>query len=166
MERQAHSGTKAATALFDKPTAEQVDRAHDLLADLDCDGIAGSRFGVLSLGEQQKVIIARALMANPELLILDEPCAGLDLRTREHLLETIEELAGRGGITLILVTHHIEEITPAFSHVLVLNEGIAAAQGPKREVLTREILSAAMGINVDIHPSDGRYWPRIDGRAS
>jgi len=157
------SGVKAATALFEKPTDEQVRRAHRLLADLDCDGVAAQRFATLSLGEQQKTLIARALMADPQLLILDEACAGLDLRTREHLLETIEDLAGRGDMTLVFVTHHIEEITAAFSHVLILDDGAAAAQGTKDDVLTGEILSAAMNIDVDIHTAGGRYWPRIDG---
>ena len=146
-----------------RPGAADRRRLDGIFGRLGLDEHRRKTFGELSGGTKQKVLIARALMGSPELLILDEACAGLDLRTREHLLETIEDLAARGDITLIFVTHHIEEITPAFSHVLILDDGAAAAQGPKAKVLTGEILSAAMKIDVGIHRQGGRFWPRIAG---
>ncbi len=157
------SGLRASAALYAEPTAEQVDRAGELLADLGCEGVAASRFGVCSLGEQQKILIARAMMAAPELLILDEPCAGLDLPTREHLLATIDALAARGDMTLVFVTHHIEEITPAFSHALLLDGGSVAAQGPIETILDGAVLSSVLKIPIRIDRHDGRYWPRIGG---
>ncbi|NLF31155.1 MAG: ABC transporter ATP-binding protein [Planctomycetes bacterium] len=159
------SGLRASAALYDQPTAAQTDRAEALLADLGCGAVAASRFGVCSLGEQQKILIARAMMADPELLILDEACAGLDLPAREHLLATIDALAARGGMTLVFVTHHIEEITSAFSHALLLDDGAVAAQGPTETVLAGEVLSSVLKIPIRIDRHDGRYWPRIGAAA-
>lgn len=160
------TGAFASTGLFAKPSAENLERAKTLLEHFGCSSVAASRFGVLSLGEQQKVLIARALMAEPELLILDEACAGLDLPTREAVLAQIDALARGPARTLVFVTHHIEEITPSFSHVLVLREGRVAAAGKKEEVLTGEVLSAAMGVCVRIDRHGDRYWPRIEHRPS
>ncbi len=156
------SGLYASAGLFDRPAATQVRRARKLMTDLGCAAQADTPFGVLSLGEQQRVLIARALMPKPELLILDEACAGLDLPSREALLERVDSLARQNGqANLILVTHHIEEIPPAFTHVLVLRAGEVLAQGPKADVLTGPVLSAAFGLPVEVHESYGRFWPRI-----
>jgi iron complex transport system ATP-binding protein len=158
------SGRFGTIGLYDEVTGEDVDQAHVLLADLDCRGLAESPWGVLSQGEQQKVMIARALLGRPRLLILDEPCAGLDLAAREALLVGVEQLAHRPDApTLVLVTHHIEEITHAFTHALVLQGGRALAQGPKEEVLTGPVLSDAFGVPVRVHHVDGRFWPRVEG---
>jgi iron complex transport system ATP-binding protein len=103
----------------------------------------------LSQGERQRVLIARALMARPDLLILDEPCAGLDPVAREHFMGFIERLAKkRGGPALVLVTHHVEEITPAFSHVLLLRSGQIVGAGPKATTLTSSNLSRTFGASV------------------
>lgn len=155
------SGAFAATGLFDKPSKDQKARAGELLEQLGCRRIADSAYRVLSLGEQQRVLIARALMPRPEVLILDEACAGLDLPSREGLLEMIDQLARRDAATLILVTHHIEEIPPAFSHVLVLKNGQVLSAGPKKEVLTGATLSRAFDLSVEVEHHYGRYWPRI-----
>lgn len=160
------SGAYASIGLYARCGREQLDRARALLERMGCAGIADRPFGVLSLGEQQRVLIARSLMPDPPLLILDEPCAGLDLQAREHLLEVIDGLAraphpdGRGR-TLVFVTHHVEEITPVFTHALLLKAGQALRQGIKADVLTGECLSEAFEIAVDVEPSDGRFWARI-----
>jgi len=158
------SGAFASTALFDEADADQHARAHELLAQLGCAHLAEQLYGTLSLGEQQRVLIARALMASPELLLIDEPCAGLDLPGREVLLETIDALAtDNGQTTLVMVTHHIEEITPRFTHVLILKAGQVLAAGPKDKVLTDANLKAAFGLTIELDHRHGRYWPRVPG---
>ncbi len=155
------TGVFASTALFDAVTPADRAAAAELLATLGLSHVAASPYGVLSLGEQQKVLIARALMAAPDLLILDEACAGLDLAARENLLATIDSLAASGRASLILVTHHIEEIPPAFSHAMVLKDGRILAQGAKADVLTGDTLTAAFALPVEVDFRYGRYWPRV-----
>lgn len=161
------SGAFGSTALFDASTPAQRCRARQLLDDLRCGRIAESAYGVLSMGEKQKVLLARALIARPQLLILDEACAGLDIPSREAVLATLERLAGKNrngrGLSLILVTHHIEEIPPAITHVLVLRGGRVLAAGPKADVLTPAVLGRAFGVRLEIDRRHGRYWPRIRG---
>jgi iron complex transport system ATP-binding protein len=112
----------------------------------------------LSQGERQRVLIGRALMAKPRLLILDEPCAGLDPVAREQFLKFIDDLAGRPGApALVLVTHHVEEITPAFTHALVLHAGTVVASGPKARTVTSAVLSRAFGARIRVRTRDGRY---------
>jgi iron complex transport system ATP-binding protein len=158
------SGAFASTALFDKPTSRQRDHAARLVEQLGCTRIGDSRFGQLSLGEQQRILIARALMARPELLILDEPCAGLDLSAREGLLSGVQKMAGNGaGVTLVLVTHHIEEIPPAITHAMLLRDGQVIAQGPKGKVLTAGCLSRTFGLPIEVDQRHDRYWLRVRG---
>jgi iron complex transport system ATP-binding protein len=107
--------------------------------------LAGREWAYLSQGERQRVLIARALMASPKLLILDEPCAGLDPVAREHFLHFIERMARqprRHAPALVLVTHHVEEITPAFTHALLLRAGAVVAAGTLQRTLTSATLSA------------------------
>ena len=112
----------------------------------------------LSQGERQRVLIARALMARPRLLILDEPCAGLDPVAREEFLRFVEALARRPrGPALVLVTHHVEEIVPAFTHALVLRGGTVFAAGPKRAIITTRILTGAFGARITVEQKRGRY---------
>jgi len=159
------SGAFASTALFDEPTDEQRRRAEGLLGQFGLGDVAATPFAIASFGERQRTLIARAMMDQPELLILDEPCAGLDIPGREGLLGGLESLAaGDGRTCLVLVTHHIEEITPAFTHALVLRGGRVAACGPKADVLTDEVLSDAFGVNVRVDAHHGRYWPRVGSR--
>jgi len=129
-----------------------------ILAQIECGHLADRPWAVLSQGERQRVLIGRALMARPCLLILDEPCAGLDPAAREHFLQFIQRLARRrGGPTLLLVTHHVEEIVPAFSHVLVLKDGQVAGAGRKSQVLKSALLSSAFGAKVRLSQRNGRY---------
>ncbi len=110
--------------------------------------LADREWAYLSQGERQRVLIARALMARPRLLILDEPCAGLDPVARRRFLATLERIARHRGLratALVLVTHHVEEITPAFSHALLLRAGRVLAAGPREAVLNSANLSRTFG---------------------
>lgn len=117
------------------------------------------RFGTLSSGERQRVQLARALMCDPELLVLDEPTAGLDLRGREEFVASLDAIDADGP-ALILVTHHLEEIPATFDRVLILGEGTVLAAGPIEERLTAEMLSRAAGIDLTIERHGGRWAAR------
>ena len=156
------SGAYASTALFDSPTPAQRRRAAKLLDSLRAAELIERPFGLLSLGEQQKVLIARALMPRPRLLILDEPCAGLDITTRENVLETVGVLCRMDrGPSVVLVSHHIEEILPVFTHVLAMKDGQVFATGTKEQVLRSAILSKVYGLPRKVTRQHSRYWPRV-----
>jgi len=134
-------------------------RARQYLAEMDCAHVADQRFGTLSQGEKQRVLISRARMARPLLLILDEPCAGLDPGGRELMLEAIQNLSKiQPGMPMVLVTHHIEEIMPVFENVLVLAEGRIIACGPTRQIINPELIRRLYGVRTKINHSAGRYW--------
>ena len=120
----------------------------------------------LSQGERQRVLIARALLARPRLLILDEPCAGLDPVARERFLQSLDRLAQLPRApTLVLVTHHVEEITPAFTHALLLREGKVVSSGKKAAVLTSAALAKTFGASLRLQKRDGRYCLAVQERA-
>ena len=124
-------------------------------------GSSGGRFGTLSSGERQRVLIARTLVREPDLLLLDEPAAGLDLGGREALVGRIAELAGdRSLAAIVLVTHHLEEIPAGFDRALVLAGGRCVAAGPIETVLTDPILSAAYELPLRVTRRDGRFTAR------
>jgi iron complex transport system ATP-binding protein len=136
-------------------------RAEDLLAAFDVADLAGRTYGTLSEGERKRVQIARALMTDPELLLLDEPAAGLDLGGREELVGAMAELAGDpASPVLVLVTHHVEEIPPGFTHLLLLSQGAIQAAGPLEDVLTADNLSAAFGLPLLVAHGGGRWLAR------
>ena len=136
-------------------------RAHDLLATLGCAELADRRFGTLSDGERQRVLLARALLPEPELLLLDEPFAGLDLAGRELLVAALAELAADPTAPpTVLVTHHAEDIPPGFTHGLLLREGRVTALGRVDEVLADEPLSQTFGLTLHVDSQDGRYATR------
>jgi len=136
-------------------------RALGLLARLGLHELADRPFGVLSSGERRRVLIARSLMPEPDLLLLDEPAASLDLGSRERLLADLAELAIEPSpAAIVLVTHHLEEIPPAFGHALLLRDGRAVSSGPTDESLTDETLSAAFGLPVSVDRRDGRFAAR------
>lgn len=138
-------------------------RATDLLAAFGVAHLSDRYFGTLSEGERKRVQIARSLMTDPELLLLDEPAAGLDLGGREELVAALAELAGdRKSPVLVLVTHHVEEIPPGFTHILLLREGKAFAAGPIDQVLTPETLSGAFDLPLVVDRADGRWAARAD----
>jgi len=166
------SGKYAMIGFWDSPTVASEPsvtdrkRAAHILKSIDCSYLAARPWRVLSQGERQRVLIGRALMANPPLLILDEPCAGLDPVAREHFLQFLEKLGRRkSASTLILVTHHVEEITPAFSHVLLLKGGRMLAQGEKSDVLTSRLLTRAFGVPVRLQSQNGCYAMSVTTRS-
>ena len=121
-------------------------------------------FGTLSEGERKRTLIARALMTDPELLLLDEPAAGLDLGGREDLVARLTELArDPDAPTTILVTHHVEEIPPGFTHLLLVSDGGVVAQGLLDDVLTSENLSATFGQDLELERLGDRYFARRRG---
>ncbi len=136
-------------------------RAADLLGAFGVAALSERTFGTLSEGERKRVQIARALMTDPELLLLDEPAAGLDLGGREELVAALAELAGdpRSPV-LVLVTHHVEEIPPGFTHLLLLRQGRAFAAGPIDEVLTAQTLSGAFDVPLTVDRTAGRWSAR------
>jgi len=152
------SGKYAMIDYWGEPSTTDRRHAAQILKNIGCSHLATRPWRVLSQGERQRVFIGRALMANPPLLILDEPCAGLDPVAREHFLQFLQELGRRKTApTLILVTHHVEEIMPVFSHVLLLKDGRVLAQGAKTAVLTSESLSRAFDSRIQLNSENGRY---------
>lgn len=139
---------------------EVQNKARQLLEEMDFGKLADQPLGTLSQGERKKVMLARSLMADPKLLIMDEPCAGLDLYEREKMLAEIDRLRQR-DMTVIYVTHHIEEIMPLFTHVALVRDGRIAAAGPKHDVLTQETIKLTYDIPVDIQWVEGRPWIRV-----
>ncbi|MDG4779532.1 ABC transporter ATP-binding protein [Micromonospora sp. WMMD961] len=136
-------------------------RARALLSQLGVGGLAERRYGTLSEGERKRVQIARALMTDPELLLLDEPAAGLDLGGREDLVARLAELAyDPDAPAMVLVTHHVEEIPPGFTHALLLREGGVIAQGLLAETLTGDNLSKTFGLPLVVERSGDRYTAR------
>lgn len=152
------SGRDAMLNLVGEVDAALVDEAIALLQRFGCGHLVDSRWGVLSQGERQKILICRALMAKFHVLILDEPCAGLDPVARERFLRWLHGIASQPGApSLVLVTHHVEEILPCFTHLLLLKEGRVLVAGNIDEVLTGECLSEAYGEPVRLEAASGRY---------
>jgi iron complex transport system ATP-binding protein len=152
------SGRYAMIDYWGRMTASDRAEAAQILDKVEATYLADRPWGFLSQGERQRVLIGRALMANPRVLILDEPCAGLDPVAREHFLGFIERLGRqRNGPALILVTHHVEEIVPAFGHVLILKGGGTLAAGTRDSVLTSTNLSKAFGAPCRLSRREGRY---------
>lgn len=137
------------------------DRAVDMLESVGAEHLAERAYGTLSEGERKRVLIARAMMTDPELLLLDEPAAGLDLGGREELVARLGDLAADpDSPALVLVTHHVEEIPPGFSHGLILSDGGVVDSGLLSEVLTADNLSKAFGQSIALDLIDGRYFAR------
>lgn len=137
---------------------EDEGRALGLITQWGLSRLAHRRFGTLSEGERKRVLIARALMTDPELMLLDEPAAGLDLAGREKLVAQLAEVAqDEFAPALVLVTHHLEEVPPGFTHALLLREGSVVKAGPIEQTLTEEHLSAAFGMELKVSVQDGRY---------
>lgn len=155
------SGKFASIGIFETPKEEDYRQAREIAERLHCSHILNSPYAVLSQGEKQRLLIGRALINNPRLFILDEPCAGLDLPAREQLLGTLQDL-GRApdAPTMIFVTHHLEEVMPVFTHAFLLKDGRCLAQGEKESMLSSELLSETFGIAIEVVEEGKRYWAR------
>jgi iron complex transport system ATP-binding protein len=135
-----------------------IRRARRVLSEWRLDALENRTFGSLSEGEAKRLQIARSIMTDPELLLLDEPSAGLDLGSREEIMQMLGYFASNPSApAIVMVTHHVEEIPRGFTHVLLLKSGKVFASGPISEVLTSENLSSAFGVTVSLREIDGRY---------
>lgn len=136
-------------------------RARRVLAEWKLEHLADRTFGTLSDGEQKRVQIARAIMTDPELLLLDEPAASLDLGAREELVQLLGGYAqAAGSPAIVMVTHHVEEIPTGFTHALLLRDGHIVAAGPLAEALTAETLSETFGLAISLTSENGRHAAR------
>ncbi len=152
------SGLEASMGVYRSFTRKEEERAREALRLLGVKGLEDRTYGILSQGERQRVLIARGLVHQPSLLILDEPCAGLDPMARELFLEDLARLVrGRGAPSLIFVTHHIEEIAPWMNQVYLLHEGRCLAAGKSEDVLTSELLGAAFRTRCVVDRDNGRF---------
>jgi iron complex transport system ATP-binding protein len=155
------SGKSAMIDFWGKMTVAERRRGLQILRSIECEALEKRQWLFLSQGERQRVLIGRALMANPRILILDEPCAGLDPAAREHFLQFLQRLGqGRRAPALVLVTHHVEEIVPVFSHAMILKSGRVLATGSLKKTLKSESLSLAFGAKGKLRRQRGRY--RLD----
>lgn len=152
------SGKFAMIDFWGRLSRADRNRALNILRQIECLHLAQRAWRVLSQGERQRILIGRALMARPRMLILDEPCAGLDPAAREHFLQFLQRLGTRKNApTLALVTHHVEEIMPVFSRALILKDGKVLASGKKSEALTAKNLARAFGTKLKLHFKSGRF---------
>ena len=156
------SGKYAMIDFWGRVTRAEKAEALKLLRQVECEYLAGRPWQVLSQGERQRVLIGRALMARPRVLILDEPCAGLDPAAREHFLLFIQRLGQRrNSPTLIFVTHHVEEIMPVFTHVLLLKDGGVLAAGEKAKALNSKNLSKAFNSRMKLEKMGQRHTLKV-----
>ncbi len=156
------SGKYASIGLYEKPESSEFDKAHELLEQFGCADLQKRLYYTLSQGEKQKVILARALMSQPKLLILDEPCTGLDIFVRENFLSLIEEIGNEANSpTILYVSHHIEEILPVFTHALLLKNGGIHSFGKKEDVLTKSNLTKFFDREVQAVWNNGRIWIHV-----
>lgn len=155
------SGIDSTVGFYRKAKPEEIEKASGILELLGALKLADRAFERVSSGEQVKALIGRTLIADPELLILDETCVHLDLKSREILLDSIESIAARSRKTTILfVTQRLEEITASFQHGMILGGGRITAQGKRSDILTPENLKAAFDIDLKLLPGPGgRLWP-------
>lgn len=152
------SGKSAMIDFWGRATSGDRATARRILRQIECSHLADRPWLVLSQGERQRVLIGRAMMAKPKLLILDEPCAGLDPGAREHFLQFLQRLGAQNSApTLVLVTHHVEEIMPVFSHVLLLKKGRVLASGRKTELMSARLLADAFSAQLRLAKTRGRY---------
>ena len=150
------SGKYNSIGIYQEITQKDREKANNIIKDFKLSHLKLNKYITLSQGEQRKTLLARAFMNEPSLLILDEPCSGLDIRAREIFLKTLEE--SKSDIPFIYVTHQIEEIIPSITHVAILDNGEIVSQGNKFEVLTEENLSKLYGIDLKIEWSNNRPW--------
>ena len=153
------SGAEGSLVVYEQVPQSEETMALGMLKALGMEDFAERRFFRLSTGERQRVLIARALASGPELLLLDEPCLGLDPRAREEFLESLAGLlAVRSDLSVVSVTHHVDEIIDGFSRVLILEEGTVLASGERKDVLTPAMVKRLFGEKCRLHSRGGRYF--------
>jgi len=157
------SGYYATIGLYEEPAAEQVERATELLAAVRMESRANDIFGILSDGEKQKILMCRALAGNPEMLILDEPASGLDIPSREDLLNTIEDLHCRYNRSVLYVTHRTEEITPMFKKMVIIEQGRIFYKGDVSNALSGDMLKRLFNQPVEVYKLNKRYYTILRG---
>lgn len=156
------SGKYASIGLYDKPGKEETEKADSLINQFELSAMKERKYYSLSQGEKQKVIIARALMCSPRLLILDEPCIGLDIFARENFLFLVEQICNmENSPTLLYVSHHIEEITPSFQHALFLKNGEVYSAGRTKDLISENNLLKFYERPVEIDWNNGRPWIKV-----
>ena len=162
-ERVVLTGFFGTVGLYHEPSEAQRARAAVLIRQVGLSRQAAQPFGTLSSGERMRCLIARALVVEPRLLILDEPTNGLDLVSREQVLATVAALVDRAERrpAVVVITHHVEELMPQTTAVLVLKDGRAAASGPPERVLTSAVLSDVYELPVEVSEQRGRYWLQV-----
>jgi len=157
------SGLEASLGLYRDFSEPEYQTARQTLELVGGAAYAGRSYATLSQGERQRVLIARALVNRPALLILDEPCAGLDPAAREHFLDDLGRLTQSDhATTIVFVTHHIEEIAPWIRHVLVLKNGQSLATGPADQVITGPVLTQAFDRTCTVETRNHRYFLRVE----
>ncbi len=164
--RTVVSGKFAQMGLFewpwDAPSKKDYARAQEYLKQMGASSLRDQEFGTLSQGEQQKVLIARARMTEPYLILLDEPCAGLDPGARENFLASLRQLGRQKKVpALVYVTHHVEEILPMFKKTLILQEGRVLVSGKTSALLKPSVLEKLYGVSLGVVRKGGRYWPIV-----
>ena len=148
-----------------QPTPEEAGRADELIESLGLGGKAGFRWNVLSQGERGRVLIARALVGEPRLILLDEPSTGLDIAAREQLLESIDLLTEtHPDVASVLVTHHLEELPSSTTHALLLADGRVVSAGAAGDAITSEHVSAAFQHPIEVRLDEGRWRARAASR--
>lgn len=153
------TGLFGSLRLVDQVSDEDRQRALQILTELGHAELADKSFNLLSAGERQSCMLARSKMARNELVLLDEPCAGLDFAARERFLLTLEAMiTGENSPTAVFITHHPEEIVSGISHLLLLRKGTVVAAGPKKEVMTSKLLSQTFDLPLRVTADNGRYW--------
>ena len=157
IERVVVSGKFASFGIYEQVENEDWEKANSLLESLQLTYLKGKPYQQLSEGEKRRVLIARALMSDPKMLVLDEPCSGLDILSREQFLQSLDGVMGN-GCHIVYVTHHIEELVPGISHVLLLKDGKVVAQGPKEDVVSDNLLSETYRIPVNVQWREARPW--------
>ncbi len=160
----ALSGLDGTIGLYKKHSESDKKKALSIMEKLDCAGIAGHSYDKISSGEQIKALIARALISNPELIILDEPFVHLDMKSREFLMNSVNNLAkSPAAPTILFITQRIEDISPVFEKGMILKNGAIVERGDRDDILTEDNLFKAFDMRVKLHKSKkGRYWPELD----
>ena len=161
LEEIVISGKYSTIGIYNDIEDEDYIYANKLIDDFNINHLKNTTFLNQSQGEQRRTLIARAFMNNPDLMILDEPCASLDLKSREHLLKTLNSKYDETDNSLVYVTHSIEEVFPAITHVAIMNDGKILYKGEKKEIITEEILSDVYSCNIKIKWNNNRPWSEI-----